>query len=177
MSVPGLDNQRVVDVTYNVRGPYDVFVTTRETYGSKLTVPWPLESKVVVPPTLVQAAPGGHGGRGGVTGVGRVRVEVRLVAARRHGLADRGTHREQRVVVGGVPVGAAGRIVPEASEQRDGRDRKDDDETGDNASSPGRAPFTGRGRNVLRHGAPVLVAIRRAAFTVHLPSPANDEPG
>ena len=60
--VPALVNHTVVDVTISVRGPYDVLVSTREMYGSKLVMPWPLVSKVEVPFALLHIAPGGQGG-------------------------------------------------------------------------------------------------------------------
>ena len=56
--------QTVVEVTYNVRGPTELSVTTREMYGSKFTIPWPRVSNVELPEKLGHDAPGGHEGAG-----------------------------------------------------------------------------------------------------------------
>jgi hypothetical protein len=60
-TAPELSSQTLVDVTYSVWDPAVLFESMRATYGSRFTMPCPLESNLDVPVGVPQAD-GGHCG-------------------------------------------------------------------------------------------------------------------
>ena len=121
---PGPVSHTVVDVTTSVRAPSDVLVSTREMYGSKLMMPWPLDSNVDVHRAGTRGP--GRARRRHVIHVRRVCGEVLLVAARRHGLADSARNSPSARRCRCHRLAPARRVVAEPAEQREAAIRQRD---------------------------------------------------